>query len=644
MAMLNFKHGSYANLFKEVDGVKQVPINNGTIYVTTDEKAMYVDLNDQRIRLSQIITCTYDQWVDLKPPYSTEAFYYIIDKNALLKYNDGKSPAGSDQTLVEGWVQINSTKALSDKLDALQGQVNTLSGTVTSQGTEITGLTTRLGNLETKHQQDVDAINADIGTLESAVLGLDSALASTNKAIGFIGKLDTLPAVEDANVYDVCEHNGVLKILMPATEEGGSNYWTTYKDIVQNIEEIKIRIGGMATDTNMQELTTRVQNLEAWRSTVDGTEGLLAKLREDVNKNAQAAAEAKSAADAAQTTANEAKTAAAAADTKAQKGVDDAAAALTAANSADTKAQKGVDDAAAAQKAAEDAMSAAEERVEKSTFEQFQTSNTAVIDAVRETAQKGVDDAAGALAAAQGAKSAADAAQSTADEALAAANAANTKIGDETGGLVKDIADNKTAAANAQTTANEAKSAATKNATDITGLTTRIGTEENARKEAINDLREEMVGKLQTADAMKFEGTVGSLDELNAVSGISKGATYKATDEFVIGEGDDAKLVHIGDLLIANGTEDAETGLITGVIKWEHVPSGYVADYNPEMTVDAGTNTAEVKLTSGAAEQAGDLGSFSVSADANSAVTVAATGTNIVVGMAWSSFDSVAGE
>ena len=143
---------------------------------------------------------------------------------------------------------------------------------------------------------------------------------------------------------------------------------------------------------------------------------------------------------------------------------------------------------------------------------------------------------------------------------------------------------------------------------------------------------------------MKFEGTVGSLDELNAVSGISKGATYKATDEFVIGEGDDAKLVHIGDLLIANGTEDEETGLITGDIKWEHVPSGYVADYNPEMTVDAGTNTAEVKLTSGAAEQAGDLGSFSVSADANSAVTVAATGTNIVVGMAWSSFDSVAGE
>jgi hypothetical protein len=85
MSMLNFKHGLYGSLFNE-DGSNKIAINNGTIYVTTDEKAMYVDLNDTRIRLSQIITLTTHNWQELPPPYSTEAFYYLVDTNALLKY------------------------------------------------------------------------------------------------------------------------------------------------------------------------------------------------------------------------------------------------------------------------------------------------------------------------------------------------------------------------------------------------------------------------------------------------------------------------------------------------------------------------------------------------------------------------------
>ena len=79
MSMLNFKHGLYANL--------PSAISNGTIYVTTDEKAMYVDLNDTRIRLSQIITLSTYDWQNLTPLYSTEAFYYISDANAMLKNN-----------------------------------------------------------------------------------------------------------------------------------------------------------------------------------------------------------------------------------------------------------------------------------------------------------------------------------------------------------------------------------------------------------------------------------------------------------------------------------------------------------------------------------------------------------------------------
>ena len=167
--MLNFRHGSYANLFKEIDGVKNVPINNGTIYVTTDEKAMYVDLNNQRIRLGQIITCTFTEWQNLTPPYSTEAFYYVIDKNALLKYNASDS---SDDGYSAGWVQINSTADLETAIGTLN--------------TKLYGADGKSG--------DINSIKTDVATLRSDVDGLigeNGTIATIQNDIGDLKEKDT---------------------------------------------------------------------------------------------------------------------------------------------------------------------------------------------------------------------------------------------------------------------------------------------------------------------------------------------------------------------------------------------------------------------------------------------------------------------
>lgn len=86
-ALLRFKRGSLANL-------KSQPKVDGTIYVTTDERAMYVDINNNtRIRLGDFIE------VDTKNEFDTkyrnpnnidiivpEAFYYVKDDNTLYKY------------------------------------------------------------------------------------------------------------------------------------------------------------------------------------------------------------------------------------------------------------------------------------------------------------------------------------------------------------------------------------------------------------------------------------------------------------------------------------------------------------------------------------------------------------------------------
>ena len=140
MAMLNFKYGAYTQLPKS--------IAEGTIYVTTDEKAMYVDLNTgskvERIRLSQIIEIsTTTAWEQLQPPYSTEAFYYISDANALLKY------IGIDADGKHQWKQINSVKDIQESLNELSDLVDKLSETVGGHSTQLGNHTTDITNLST---------------------------------------------------------------------------------------------------------------------------------------------------------------------------------------------------------------------------------------------------------------------------------------------------------------------------------------------------------------------------------------------------------------------------------------------------------------------------------------------------------------
>lgn len=176
----------------------------------------------------------------------------------------------------------------------------------------------------------------------------------------------------------------------------------------------------------------------------------------------------------------------------------------------------------------------------------------------------------------------------------------------------------------------------------------KVTQEISDRESAISGLRAEITNNMQTADAMVFIDVVASEDELPAVGAtvngkkLSNGWTYKAVDEFIMENGTP---VYIGDLLIASGTE-GEDGSLTSVT-WKHVPSGYVADYNPKMDlVNAGDNLAKITLTSGANktdsddtnDYDGDLGNVIIKSATDSAVTVAVTGSEIAIGMAWGTF------
>ena len=76
--MLQFKMGQFA-------GLADQGIAPGTVYVTTDEKALYVDIpanGDQaakRIRMGDVIQVeNVAELQSFAPDYSTTALYYVI--------------------------------------------------------------------------------------------------------------------------------------------------------------------------------------------------------------------------------------------------------------------------------------------------------------------------------------------------------------------------------------------------------------------------------------------------------------------------------------------------------------------------------------------------------------------------------------
>ena len=133
MASIFFKRGLRENL-------SRATLRDGTIYVTTDERAMYVDCYDEdeqevkRIRLGDFYE--FQNWLAIQSiPVSDldkTALYYAEEENILCKWTgDASAPAS-------GWVQINAQKTISELVRSI--------GTVTSAITNGTKVTTQLRN------------------------------------------------------------------------------------------------------------------------------------------------------------------------------------------------------------------------------------------------------------------------------------------------------------------------------------------------------------------------------------------------------------------------------------------------------------------------------------------------------------------
>lgn len=157
--MLKFRRG----LFKDLPAAK-VP---GTIYITTDEKGMYVDLSSsERIRLGDLIQISSFANKG-EGPFFSNVLYYFEAENALAKYVTDQQGGK--------WIQINNTSDLQDNLDKLQTKYTTLATEV--HGTDGNGgMKAEITALKTT----TSTATQDITELKGRVEGLEVKKGEAN--------------------------------------------------------------------------------------------------------------------------------------------------------------------------------------------------------------------------------------------------------------------------------------------------------------------------------------------------------------------------------------------------------------------------------------------------------------------------------
>ena len=649
---LNFKWGLHGGL----ENATKVP---GTIYVTTDEKAMYVDIDENnRIRLGQIISLTYAEFEKSKPPFSTEAFYYITDINALVKWTGTT------------WTQINSTQDIKNILgfkgtvynkadlqtvDAYIGDIYTVideeKGTTTnyvledipeksdkvwieidSYGKnylEFQKLKTDLNDARLDLQGQIDAIigtEGDIGSLKS----LGDSIEDLKKFTSLAGKVTDVENIPDsANAGDV---------YIVENETSGTRYWLVLgKGEDGKIQKMNISsIGSVLIENN-----NRINGISTQITTINGDIANIEEQIKEINETTI-------------------------------PGVDDRidlvleyVKQLTGfVNELNT-----VDDLPTSGEVGDiyiigdNLYIYNEDKNEDGKPDWVTISNFAksYIDIQEDISDLNTD-----LLGAKGDIS--TLAQNLSMLGLASTGAFSFigKIEDFTGNLQEyDIGIDSKGNVQVYVENSEGNLGWSSNTTVIKALDEKLKVDQEKIEDIEEDLTQvkadisSILELEKAADALVYKGTIRQEGEdvLGLPTlGVKVGFTYKATTDI-----DKTKIngleppfeednpsadpfIRIGDLLIATGEENEETGFIKeGELIWTHIPSGYYAEYVPELKIAevANSNSARVNLFSAHSDKTGegDLGKFLISGQAETPITVTVNANSeIQIGMEWGTF------
>lgn len=232
-ANVMFKRG----LYKDLANAAKV---DGHIYITTDERAMYVDYTDketgnlERIRIGDVIEV--EKFADL-PDFkvaNTAALYYVHDGNMLLKSNGPTA---------DNWAQLNAQQKITDLIGGLVAQTSV--NAENHLATVDIGVQSKInpeasvGNTVSIKMQSADTdalgITADQGIIKLRGKNVDTVakMAVSSEAGGVVVAINTEVDGTAANGSTI--DNNIA---------GGSVRFEGYDGTTVSYEDGKILIGG----------------------------------------------------------------------------------------------------------------------------------------------------------------------------------------------------------------------------------------------------------------------------------------------------------------------------------------------------------------------------------------------------------------
>jgi hypothetical protein len=592
--MLKFKKG----LFKNLPEVSASTV--GTIFVTTDEQAMYVDVAaDKRIRISDFIRV--DTVEKITPPYSTSSLYYVEADNALLKYVETTDDEG---VTTGAWKQVNGTDDLKTRVGALEEAASGLRADLGTKG-EAANTTTAFGRIATL-EGTVSTHGTDIEALKSAV-----GMNDEGEVEGLAGSVAALR--EDLTELEIEVHgndgNGGIKGTVAAQGETLNSHTTKIEALetasAQHVtkEEAKAFAKTADIEGTLAKVDTEGTVTEAITAAVNGeksrAEGAENALNERINGLSENLAKVKETADNAMTEEQvNGKITAARTEISAEIDADVQAALTTVSKTYATQA----------------ALNATNEIVGSHTTSLTKLNGDANTDGSVANAKKAGTDALALIG------DASSGLTKTVNEHTAALTILNGDA--NTNGSV----------ANAKKAGTEAKVVADANTESINGIKQTITT--LATKQELTNLEGTLTGKIadeiNAANSMKYIGGVdGTNPELDhkvlPTEGVKVGDTYVVEAAFTHPTAGD---VLPGDLFIAFG--DETNGVITANLSWTHVKTGYDASLDQKLT---GADN-KIKLSTGTG-----VAGTEVAFTATGSASVEVKNNTVTIGMVWEDFD-----
>lgn len=220
-ANLTFKRGLLSALGNQA-------VVDGTIYVTTDEGAMYVDVGNSRIRLGDFIPVnTLADLQNQSPLYET-AVYYVKEGNILARYDITN----------QRWIQINKSGVVSvQNASGSAGVGNVISNI--SLSTDANGqLTLVVERASVSTDTALGQVQNDIQSLRTAI-NLLNATAETQGSVAYAVEQASAALLGNPSTYTTIE---ALETAVLALEQNSSSS-AAIQQLQTDVNTLKSTIG-----------------------------------------------------------------------------------------------------------------------------------------------------------------------------------------------------------------------------------------------------------------------------------------------------------------------------------------------------------------------------------------------------------------